>query len=73
MMLFDAQTSGGLLLMLSDEKWESFSARAVELNLAVWPIGQVVEGNDIQVVNSSFRHSGPDVQKFGEVWFFPDS
>jgi selenide,water dikinase len=73
MMLFDAQTSGGLLLMLSDEKWESFSARAVELNLTVWPIGKVVEGNAIQVVDSSFRYSGPDVQKFGEVWFFPDS
>jgi selenide,water dikinase len=73
MMLFDAQTSGGLLLMVPGEKWESFKARATELKQPVWPLGEVVEGEDIQVVDSTFRISGSDDQESNEVWFFPAS
>ena len=73
MMLFDAQTSGGLLLMLPSDMWESFSVRAIELNLPLWPIGEIVEGSDIQVMDSRFRFSAPEIQKFGGLWFFPES
>jgi len=73
MMLFDAQTSGGLLLMVPAEKWDVFSNRAVEINQPVWPIGQVVEGKDIQVVDSNSKYSEPGVQPSDEIWFFPSS
>ncbi len=43
MLLFDAQTSGGLLLSLSPDKWEAFQARAAELEQPIWQIGHVIE------------------------------
>lgn len=73
MMLFDAQTSGGLLLMLPAEKWDAFSTRAVEMEIQVWPIGKVIEGNDIHVVSSFIEFSIPESSQAKEVWFFPGS
>jgi selenide,water dikinase len=49
MLLFDPQTSGGLLLGVPQEKLESFLARARELNQAVWMIGHVEAGAGISV------------------------
>lgn len=49
MLLFDAQTSGGLLLAVPAEKLADFQARAGQLDQPAWPIGQVVEGNMIEV------------------------
>ncbi len=50
MLLFDAQTSGGLLLAVPKEKLADFEARAGELGQPVWQIGEVVEGEGIEVV-----------------------
>ena len=50
MLLFDAQTSGGLLLAVPAEKLEDFEARAAELGQPVWPIGEAVEGQGIEVL-----------------------
>ncbi len=50
MLLFDPQTSGGLLLAVPEEKLADFKARAAEIDQPVWEIGEVVEGDTIEVV-----------------------
>ena len=49
MLLFDPQTSGGLLLGVSQEKLTSFKKRAGELHQPVWVIGEVRAGQGIEV------------------------
>jgi len=49
MLLFDPQTSGGLLLGVPQEKLKAFEARAAELNQSAWVIGKAKEGKGIQV------------------------
>ncbi|MEX2143484.1 MAG: selenide, water dikinase SelD [Anaerolineales bacterium] len=49
-LLFDAQTSGGLLLAVPANKATAFAARAAELKLAVWQVGEVLDGEGIEVV-----------------------
>ena len=49
MLLFDPQTSGGLLLGVPQEKLDAFQARAKELDQPAWVIGEVKTGKRIQV------------------------
>ena len=49
MLLFDPQTSGGLLLGVRQEKLDLFIARAGELDQAVWVVGSVEAGSGIRV------------------------
>jgi selenide,water dikinase len=49
MLLFDPQTSGGLLLAVPAAQIEAFKQQAQVLNQPVWVIGDVVDGCDIQV------------------------
>jgi len=49
MLLFDPQTSGGLLLGVPREKLEAFENRAKELDQPVWVIGDVRAGQGIEV------------------------
>lgn len=49
MLLFDAQTSGGLLISLPSSKWEDFSIRASVMGLPAWAIGTVEDGEGIVV------------------------
>jgi len=49
-LLFDAQTSGGLLLAVPAEKAVAFAQRAAELNQPIREIGEVLEGLGIEVV-----------------------
>ena len=51
MLLFDAQTSGGLLLSVHPEKVKALFARAEHLGQALWEIGEVVSGEMIEVIN----------------------
>ncbi len=44
MMLFDPQTSGGLLLGVPPEKLKAFLSRAGEIEQPVWVVGEVLEG-----------------------------
>jgi selenide, water dikinase len=50
MLLFDPQTSGGLLLGVPSENLELFLSRARELDQAVWVIGRVAAGAGIRIV-----------------------
>lgn len=50
MLLFDAQTSGGLLLAVPAEKLAAFEKRAAELGQPVWVIGEAQAGERIEVV-----------------------
>jgi selenide,water dikinase len=49
MLLFDAQTSGGLLLAVPPAKLASFISRAAEVEQPVWVVGEVLAGAGIQV------------------------
>ena len=49
MLLFDPQTSGGLLLGVPAASTGNFQARASELGQETWVIGRVLEGLGIQV------------------------
>ncbi len=49
MLLFDPQTSGGLLLGVPQGKLDGFIARARELDQALWEIGRVETGSGIEV------------------------
>jgi selenide, water dikinase len=50
MLLFDPQTSGGLLLAVPDVLKESFRKRAEEIHQPIWFIGEVTQGSGIEVV-----------------------
>ncbi|MEK6255724.1 MAG: selenide, water dikinase SelD, partial [Chloroflexota bacterium] len=50
MLLFDPQTSGGLLLAVPADKLDDFVANAKNVEQPYWVIGEVVEGHGIEVV-----------------------
>ena len=49
MLLFDPQTSGGLLFGVPQEKLHSFKERAGEFNQPVWVIGEVCAGQGLEI------------------------
>ena len=50
MLLFDAQTSGGLLLAVPRAKTTAFLKQAEKIGQPAWVIGEVVEGTGIEVI-----------------------
>ena len=50
MLLFDPQTSGGLLLAVPPVTLEAFQSRAKELGQPIWEIGEVVAGEGIEIL-----------------------
>lgn len=50
MLLFDPQTSGGLLLAAPQEKLGALMDRAAQVGQVFWEIGEVVPGQGIQIV-----------------------
>ena len=49
MLLFDPQTSGGLLLAVNCDELEEFRIHAEKMGQPIWVIGEVVEGNQITI------------------------
>ena len=49
LLLFDSQTSGGLLLAVNPAKLEPLLTRAEQMEQSVWVIGEVVRGKGIEV------------------------
>ncbi len=49
LLLFDSQTSGGLLLAVPSSSLDQFVSRAAELNQPAWVIGEVIQGKGIEV------------------------
>jgi len=49
MLLYDPQTSGGLLLAVAQEKLPAFQTRAEALGQPVWVVGEAVSGAGIEV------------------------
>jgi selenide, water dikinase len=49
MLLFDPQTSGGLLLAVPPAKLEPLLQRAAQLGQVLWEVGEVVEGEGIVI------------------------
>ncbi len=49
MLLFDPQTSGGLLLAVPNQKLQSFMDKAKASDQPAWVVGEVIEGNGIEV------------------------
>jgi selenide,water dikinase len=68
LLLFDAQTSGGLLLTLQEQKVETFLSQAEERDVDVWPIGEVEEGEGIRVLDSLYN---TDLRHYSNLWFSP--
>ncbi len=50
MLLFDPQTSGGLMLGIPDKNLKDFMNRAKQLNQPAWLIGKVIEESGIRVI-----------------------
>ena len=49
MLLFDPQTSGGLLMAVPPQALEAMLANAAGLGQALWPVGEVLDGEGIEV------------------------
>ena len=50
MLLFDPQTSGGLLLGVPENRSLDFQDRAKQLKTEVWSIGKVIAGEGIKII-----------------------
>jgi len=50
MLLFDPQTSGGLLMAVPDPIFDRFTARAAEISQPFWEIGRVIAGSGIEII-----------------------
>jgi selenide,water dikinase len=50
MLLWDAQTSGGLLLAVPVQRVEDFFAECAQHAQSAWVVGQVIEGQGIEVI-----------------------
>jgi selenide,water dikinase len=50
MLLFDAQTSGGLLLSVPKDQLNDLLAAAAQAGQMFWEVGEVIEGENIEVV-----------------------
>lgn len=69
LLLFDAQTSGGLLIAVPKKNLGAFLEQAVSNATPLWLIGSVEEGEGIQVENHPFESETPEFEHLGKLWF----
>jgi selenide,water dikinase len=69
MLLFDAQTSGGLLLSVADQEVEGLLERAARDNIPVWAIGRVQTGTGVTVVDDLLESPTGAGAQVEEIWF----
>ena len=50
MLLFDAQTSGGLLLCVPQNQVDILMERASQIGQPLWVVGEIIEGKGIEVI-----------------------
>ena len=50
MLLFDPQTSGGLLLSVPEDQFDGLMKTAEETDFPIWEVGKVTEGEGIEIV-----------------------
>jgi selenide,water dikinase len=50
LLLFDPQTSGGLLFAVAESERAAFAAHFAERNLPLWPVGRVESGRGVSVI-----------------------
>lgn len=50
LLLFDAQTSGGLLLCVPKDQIVEFENNAKDIGVDIWRVGDVIEGSGIEIV-----------------------
>lgn len=48
--LLDPQTSGGLLIAVASDRWKALLVALEGRGVRAWPVGEVVDGEDIEVV-----------------------
>jgi selenide,water dikinase len=60
-LLFDAQTSGGLLLAMDGSMLDSYLALAAELAVSAWTVGSVEAGQGVKVSTGALPGSPPPV------------
>ena len=51
LLLFDSQTSGGLLLAVPQGKLDQLLSKAAQVDQSVWVIGEVIQGEGIEVTS----------------------
>jgi selenide,water dikinase len=68
MLLFDAQTSGGLILCVPRASLNAFLSSGQEKGLPLWVVGQVEEGEGVHVEDTAFELAGID-QHTDRLWF----
>ena len=69
MLLFDAQTSGGLLLAVDERKLEAFLRKCHEKGVHAWPIGRVEGGAGITVSDQPIQGIVNLKPRDGGLWF----
>ncbi len=68
-LLFDAQTSGGLLIAVPEKNLDDFLEQAVSNAAPAWLIGIVEEGDGIRVEDRPFERETPGLEDPGKLWF----
>lgn len=69
LLLFDAQTSGGLLIAVPEKNMGVFLEQAVIKTVPVWLIGRVEKGKGIRVEDRPFDGETPEFEGLGKLWF----